>query len=511
MVPDARVAPIAGSHRVVVADESVGAADLDEHATVTAYVRRPGPPPPPGRRTRAQFAATYGADRADLDAVVAYAVRSGLRAHELHTARRSIALSGTLGALASAFGTSLTRHRHPDGTTYRARQGELLVPSSLASVLTGVFGLDERPQARAFFRARADATIQYSPPAVALAYDFPPGATGAGECVALIELGGGFRTADLGEYFASLHGSSPDVAAVSVDGASNAPSTADSADGEVMLDIEVVASIAPGAAIAVYFAPNTDQGFLDAVSTAVHDATRRPSVLSISWGGAESTWTAQAMDEMEQALVDAAAMGVTVVVAAGDGGSTDGQSDGLQHVDFPASAPHALGCGGTRLVLLDGAISAETVWNDGPSGGATGGGISDHFAVPAYQASAGIPPSANPGGHVGRGVPDVSGDADPDTGYTIRVDGSTMPIGGTSAVAPLWAGLVARLNELLGHPVGFLHPFLYTPAGAPGLRDIVRGTNGAYAAHIGWDPCTGLGSPNGAALLAALKIEAAGA
>ena len=284
----------------------------------------------------------------------------------------------------------------------------------------------------------------------------------------------------------------------------------DSADGEVMLDIEIVGAVAPGAVIAAYFAPNTDQGFLDAVSAAVHDAERRPSVVSISWGGPEATWTAQAMDEMEQALVDAAAMGVTVTVAAGDAGSSDGLSDGLAHVDFPASAPHALACGGTRLVLAGGAIGSETVWNDGPDGGATGGGVSDHFALPDYQADAGVPPSANPGGRVGRGVPDVCGDADPDTGYTIRVDGATMPIGGTSAVAPLWAGLVARLNERLGHPVGFLHPDLYAPSGEAALHDVVQGSNGAYSAGPAWDACTGLGSPDGARLLAVLTGAAAG-
>ncbi len=249
-----------------------------------------------------------------------------------------------------------------------------------------------------------------------------------------------------------------------------------------MLDIEVAGSIAPRAVIAVYFAPNTDQGFIDAVTTAVHDTTHRPSVVSISWGGPESTWTSQAMTQMEQAFAAAAAMAVTVTVAAGDNGSTDGVTDGLQHVDFPASAPHALGCGGTSLRVNGSTIASETVWNDGAGQGAGGGGVSDVFPVPDYQASAHIPPSANPGGHIGRGVPDVCGDADPDTGYTIRVDGETIPIGGTSAVAPLWAGLVALLNEGLGHTVGYLQPFLYTAAAAPGLHDIVSGSNGAYSA-----------------------------
>jgi kumamolisin len=271
-----------------------------------------------------------------------------------------------------------------------------------------------------------------------------------------------------------------------------------------MLDIEVCGSVAPGARIAVYFAPNTDQGFLDAATAAIHDTANRPSVVSISWGGSESTWTEQAMTTMEQAFVAAAAMGVTVTVAAGDNGSSDGVSDGLAHVDFPASAPHALACGGTTLEITDGAIASETVWNDGGTGGATGGGISVAFPVPSYQSASVLPPSANPGAGPGRGVPDVCGNADPETGYLVEVDGQSMPIGGTSAVAPLWAGLVALLNEQLAAPVGFLQPFLYSSAGPADLHDITSGSNGAYRAGPGWDACTGLGSPNGAALLLAL-------
>ena len=218
---------------------------------------------------------------------------------------------------------------------------------------------------------------------------------------------------------------------------------------EVMLDIEMAAAVAPGATIAVYFAPNTDQGFIDAVSTAIHDATNRPSVVSISWGGPESTWTSQAMNEMESAFAAGGTMGVTVTVASGDNGSTDGVSDGLQHVDFPASAPHALGCGGTSL-----SGTSEVVW-DTPGDGAGGGGVSVQFPLPSYQTDAGVPVSANPGGQAGRGVPDVAGDADPNTGYSMRADGQDTVVGGTSAVAPLWAGLVARLNQALGSPVGF--------------------------------------------------------
>lgn len=278
-----------------------------------------------------------------------------------------------------------------------------------------------------------------------------------------------------------------------------------------MLDIEVAAGVAPKAKIVVYFAPNTTKGFLDAITFAVHDTTNKPSVISISWGGPEITWTTQALDSFDQAFKGAGVLGVTVCCAAGDAGSgdqnpDDGKPDGLAHADFPASSPNVLACGGTKVVVANGRITSEVVWNEDPVRSAGGGGISDHFAVPAYQAGAGIPPSANPGGRRGRGVPDVAGDADPQSGYAVRVDGQNFVIGGTSAVAPLWAGLIALANQKLGKPVGFLNTALYTsPKVKATMRDIVLGNNGAYKAQVGWDACTGLGVPDGQKLIAALK------
>jgi kumamolisin len=270
-----------------------------------------------------------------------------------------------------------------------------------------------------------------------------------------------------------------------------------------MLDIEVIGAVAPGVAIVVYFAPNTDQGFIDAVSTAVHDTTHRPSVVSVSWGESEDAWSAQARTQMEQILTEAGGLGVTVTVAAGDNGSADAVGDGQQHADFPASAPHALGCGGTSLHASGATIQSETVWND-PGDGATGGGVSRQFTLPSYQSAAGVPVNVDTQA-AGRGVPDVSGNADPQTGYRIRVDGAEQTIGGTSAVAPLWAGLIARLNEHLGSALGFAQPVLYPLLGTASFHDITSGDNGAYSAGPGWDACTGLGTPDGTALAAALS------
>ncbi|HEY5317771.1 MAG TPA: S53 family peptidase [Solirubrobacteraceae bacterium] len=499
----------------------VGDPEPASEVEVTAYLRPVAPldwldeeaaRPPADRRTisREELASAHGASQDDVDAVRAFAGEYGLEVLDVDLARRSVALRGSLDAVTRAFeAQGLGSFTHPTAGVYRGRSGPLTVPAALAGVITGVFGIDQRPQAHAHvqFHAGSGQGTSYTPVQVAQAYGFPSGLTGAGQTVAVIELGGGFSEADLSTYFTGLGLPVPTVTAVGVDGGSNAPGVDQDADGEVMLDIEVIGAVATGASIVVYFANTSDQGFLDAVSTAVHDTTNKPSIVSISWGGPEDSWTAQARTTMEQTFTDAAALGVTVTVAAGDSGSTDGVTDGKQHVDFPASAPHALGCGGTSLQVENGEITSETVWNDGSGGGAGGGGVSIEFPVPSYQSSANVPPNAD-SGQAGRGVPDVSGDADPETGYTIRVDGADQTIGGTSAVAPLWAGLTALINESLGKPAGFLQPQLYAAAAQTAFRDITQGSNGAYQAGPGYDACTGLGSPNGTALLEALGGQA---
>jgi len=459
----------------------------------------------PRHLTREEFAVHHGADEADLVAVRRFAGSRGLSVLESHSARRTVVLSGTVAAFEAAFAVELLDMERA-GRRFRGRIGSVSLPKELDGVVEAVLGLDNRAQAQPHFRLRrpphagAAAALSYSPPAVAALYGFPPG-TGAGECVALIELGGGFRSADLAAYFSALKVGSPTVTAVSVDQGENAPTgDANGPDGEVMLDIEVVGAIVPKASVVAYFAPNTDAGFLDAVTTAIHDTTRKPSVISISWGGPESTWTAQAMTAMDEAFQAAVTMGITVCVAAGDGGSADGVSGSAAHVDFPASSPYALACGGTSL-RAGAAIARETVWNDGPAGGATGGGVSSFFPVPAWQAGLAATSSQGVAAPLAmRGVPDVAGDADPETGYQVRIDGADTVIGGTSAVAPLWAALITRLNAAAGKPVGLVHPLLYRNPTA--LRDITQGNNGAFEAVPGWDACTGLGSPNGASVAA---------
>jgi kumamolisin len=462
----------------------------------------------PAPMSRDAFASAHGADPADFAKVKAFAESQGLKVLEENAARRSVVLGGTVAQFSAAFGVQLHHMSHAGGT-YRGRTGGIYLPTEWDGVVMAVLGLDNRPQARPRFRTRPavgnvhrrrKATpVSYTPPQVASFYGYPSG-TGAGQCVALIELGGGYRPQDLTTYFDGLGVTPPTVTAVSVDQATNSPTgDADGPDGEVMLDIEVVGSIAPGAKIAVYFAPNTDAGFLDAITTAIHDTTNNPTVISISWGGPESTWTSQTMTAMDEAFQAAASLGLTVCIASGDNGSSDGVSDGGDHVDFPASSPYALACGGTSLTASQSGISSETVWNDGASGGASGGGISSFFALPSWQQ--GLSALETAGTSVAltmRGVPDVCGDADPETGYEVRVDGSDTVIGGTSAVAPLWAALIALINSTSGKPAGYINPQLYQSP--KDLRDITQGNNGDFAAQPGWDACTGLGSPNGSLL-----------
>jgi kumamolisin len=528
-----KLQPLAGSERSLMPGaREVGPADPNEIVKVTIRLRRrSGTKPilnekelnkPVAKRTalsRSEFEKRHGADQKSLARVEAFARDHSLTVKETSEARRTVIVSGTVAAMNNAFGVELKQYEYPGGK-YRGRTGSIQLPSDLHKIVEGVFGLDNRPQAKPHFRRRHDRagaraaaeSPSYTPVQMATIYNFPTGVDGSGECIGLIELGGGYSTTDLSNYWSQLNlATTPTVTAVSVGGATNSPTgDPDGPDAEVMLDIEVAGSIAPGAKIVVYFADNTDAGFLNAITTAVHDSTNNPSVISISWGGPESTWTQQTMTSMDEAFQSAAAMGVTVCVAAGDDGSTDGVTDGLNHVDFPASSPNVLACGGTKLVASGSSISSETVWNElAENEGATGGGISDVFPLPSWQANVGVPPSANPTHNTGRGVPDVAGDADPTTGYVTLVDGQSGVIGGTSAVAPLWAALIALVNQSIGKPAGLVNALLYANfTTAADFHDITSGNNGAYSAGVGWDACTGLGSPIGVQIGSALGAPA---
>jgi len=535
-------------HVVVPGAQVVGDPDPGHRIKVTVYLRRdPGSAAAlpsiealsaqlPGDRTYPtadQIESAFSASPADVAKVEAFARANGLIVLESRPDQRSVLLSGTIDQYEKAFNVDLKRYETADDD-YRGLVGPVHVPADLEGIVVGVFGLDDRRVGGQLRRqlirplaAAAPGTLPpntYYPPQVAALYDYPAGTDGAGQSIGIFVFndgGGGYRVDALRKYFVDvLGGALPKIVDVVVQGQGNNPGDGSAGQSpgdstpEVMLDMQVAGSVAPGATLVMYFTDFTRQGWVDAINRAVADTTNNPSVISISYGNPEDdprgAFTADMVRVINDALQKAALKGITVCVAAGDTGSGDGETDGTAHVDFPASSPWVLGCGGTSLKSSGGRITGETVWNDGQIQEgvleATGGGVSTVFPLPDYQSGAGVPASSSAGG--GRGVPDVSGLADPATGVQIvDVQGNLdarYPTGGTSLTAPLWAALIARLNQALGTRVGFLNTLLYTRFSSGVLRDITEGNNGAYRAGPGWDACTGLGSPGGQALLDAL-------
>ena len=504
-----------------------GPADPSEEVSVSIRLRRRADAPPfpdvaegvvaktQRRLTHEEFAATYGAHPDDISHIVSFAHEFGLEVVETSIPRRTVVVSGTVEQVSRAFAVELGRYE-AGTTSYRGREGHVHVPDDLAPLVEGVFGLDDRQQARALFRPAtgpAEEQAPLTPPQVAQLYSFPTGQNAAGQCIGLLEFGGGYVPSDVTTWFTNLHLTPPTLTDVGVDGATNSPGSG--ADVEVLLDIDVSGSVAQGADIAVYFAPWTEQGWVDVVTTAVHDAVNNPSVLSISWGWPEYetadnlTWTAMAMEAVDATFQEAALLGVSVLAASGDQGSQCQITDGKAHVLFPTSDPFVTSCGGTEIEDVSGESFTEVLWNDN---GASGGGVSAFFPVQVWQGLAGVPPSINDPSQRGRGVPDIAGNADPNSGYYLIQNGAQIgPIGGTSAAAPLYAGMVALFNAHLGERSGYLNPLLYWPTPSSDFQDITSaGTNGyggtrGYPVGVGWDATTGLGRVEGMALLGALE------
>jgi len=499
------------------------------------------------------FNSRFGADPADLAKIAAWARASKLKVLDSSVPMRRVLVQGSIQDISKALGVELDDYEHPETGRFRGRVGQIHIPADLSGVVQGVFGLDTRRVGRPRIRRGNFRPVEiealgvgskkkngtaavpaspfpgaFFPPAVAQLYAYPAEFTGSGQNVAIFAFNGtgpdpqgGYKLSALQNYFEKvLGGDTPTITDVVVQGPGNDPgpdtnasSNQGDSTGEVLLDMCVVGSVAPGASIFMYFTEFTSQGWVDALNQAITDKNQI-AVISISYGNPEDdpqgAWTSMGVQNVNLAVQAAAAKGITICCASGDDGSNDGDPP-LAHVDFPASSPFVLGVGGTTLVASSGTaptIQSETVWNEVlHSEGATGGGVSDVFTKPAYQDSANVPPSANPPHAIGRGVPDVAAVADPVTGVVvIDIDGKHLEqIGGTSASTPMWASLVARLNQGLGARCGFLNPLLYGKFSSGVLRDITVGNNGAYAAGPGWDACTGLGSPNGNQLLQALS------
>lgn len=525
---------VKGSDRVPLPGaRAVGEAHAEEWVEVTVKLKRKAPLPAvsdrPKQMIKREDLAAYGANQTDIDKVAK--TFSGLGLEVVHTDlnTRTVELAGTVTAMNAAFGVKLMRFSSEQGE-YRGRVGRVLVPNEISDLVEGVFGLDNRRVVKRrghatsmtlAAKSKSRARPWFYPAELAAIYNFPPG-DGSGQVVGLLEFDGGFFESDLQAFCKAAGVAVPTVVPISVDGTPT--NTMNEAAAEVMLDVEVVAGACPKATIPVYFSAFTEKGWINAIDAAVQDKTNNPTVLSVSWGNSEdgAWWTSAAITQVNETLQEAALIGMTICVAAGDDGSSDAVTDGHAHLDFPSSSPYVLAVGGTTL-RKSGATYIETAWKDGDglradNGGSTGGGVSVVFAPPpAWQASVAVK-SVNPAGKLGRCTPDVSADASANTGYIIVIGGKTVQEGGTSASSPLWAALIARMNSALpsGKRIGYLTPLLYKSAvaggptvGAAGCNDITSGNNstatvGGYAAGTGYDAVSGWGTPNGANLLKAL-------
>lgn len=469
--------------------------------------------------TREQYTAAHSFDLADLRKVLKFAAEYGMQVTDTNPPARAVYLRATVAAIRTAFGVELKVYRSTGANAarmYRGRTGSIYIPIEIDGIVTAVMGLDNRPQAHAFIRCRRRFggawahAVSYKPNEFAKRYGFPLGMTGAGESIGIVAFDGGYSPRDLEIHFERLGLDVPRITTVHVHGARKLGGSSSTLPNiEVTASLQVAGAVAPGAHFIIYDAPHTVEGLFRAVGRAVHDNALKPSVVSIGWGAPEAAWTPQSMRAFDLLFQTASSVGVTICCAAGDSGSSNGDTGRVAHTSFPASSPHVLACGGTMLSPS----GDETVWNDGHSGGAGGGGFSDFFPRPNWQESVEAPQSINPGKHRGRGLPDAAANACPMTGYRVVFKEKDVVVGGTCVACSLWAGLIALLNQKLSRPVGFLNPLLYGRISkVPGaVRNVTVGNNDltglvrAYQAGPGWNPCAGWGTPNGDLIASALK------
>jgi kumamolisin len=506
-----RTIEIVGSARAAPEGSAIaGEIDPDAPLALTVHFRRRTPAPPPGsaedlkRLMRPMTRPALARQRARTHAraatrIAAFACAHGITVRDVDLTRRRMVLEAPARLLMEMFGATV--HLYHDGTrTFRARTGMLRIPREIAPWTRAVVGFDQRPLLRP---AAGDAAHGLWPTEVAALYGIRLDRDVARQCVGIIALGGGYQAADLALALARMGRRPPTVIDEAVGGVTNQYGGGSRDDLEIALDLQVLASLLPGARIVVYFAGNTAEALANAIDQAVHDDVNRPQVLSISWGSPEFYWTAPRREVVCASLCDAARLRVSVIMAAGDQLAISGITDGKAHVWFPASSPYVLGCGGTAVTLRGSTVDNETVWNEGTIG--TGGGISDIYPVPDFQIATALPASVNDG-QKRRGVPDVAALAAKSPGYRIVIEGEEMAKDGTSAATPLWAALITMANAERGAPLGLVAPHLYA---APALmRPIISGDNRqngiGYAAGVGWSACTGLGVPHGAEIIAAL-------
>jgi hypothetical protein len=562
----------------------LGPADAAAHVAVTLLLRqKPGSPELPDLQhwqdtapDKRQFLSAeesyelYGATEKDTDAVCDYLLGKGLRILEKHAGQRRIVAEGAVAAIDEAFGIKLRRyqvprrvihrplphrHEHPaaehitiEEHQHRGFEGPAKLPASLADIVIAVIGLDNRRLGGVAGTGTGDppGAFYMSPQTIAQRYNFPTNSA-AGQTVGLFEdaaSGAAYLVSDIQQFLQGLPNGAPSPGPTFADiskppffnNPANVASTSPGIAGavyECTADVSIVAAVAAGVNINVYFTSNDEAGWDWFFHRATHPAAGEspPSVLSASWlmrftddpsTIGDPSLPGSLASVFSRHLRHVAARGVSVLMAIGDWGANNevGPPDVNCHVSFPNSDPWVTACGGTILGSSNPTpppLFDERAWSDANVASqfdaapfdATGGGVSDTFPRPPFQAAANVLPISKNDGKVRRGVPDIAGMV-ATQGFFVNGGGPGTFIG-TSAVAPLYAGLIATINAFLGRNVGFLNPTLYRH-GPEVCNDITIGNNDSgntpdapfYTTDIGWDACTGWGSIDGMRLLAAL-------
>ncbi|MEV6591174.1 S53 family peptidase [Streptomyces acidicola] len=470
--------------------------------------------------------------REDAEKTKTVLERYGLTVDDVRLQPGSIEASGSVSAMNAAFHVDLGIYRSAEQGEFRGREGELKIPAELDGIVTGVFGLDQRRVARRAVAKGSGFTGTFTPDDLEKQYNFPAG-HGEGQKIGIAEFPGGYFDDDLRAFCTGHNLPTPQVTVVplgynpprSLQALRQLPAQQmrDAAEGlpEVMMDVQIIAGLCPEAQISVYFAPFSQKGWIDLLDQVIAD---RPVCLSVSWGFPEDDpdWAQIGPAEIDKRLEGLAKLGITVCVASGDDGCGDGLADGRAHADFPSVSAFVLGVGGTMIDTS----GQEVAWWQAPGHrtntvggtGASGGGVSALVQRPEWQQQIQVD-SLNPDGIKGRVVPDVAALAGP-PGYDLTLLGKPAPNGGTSAAAPVWASMIARVNASLpaGKQQRFLTPLLYQsgsngrPLARAACRDIATGHDNrshppavGYLVTAGYDAVTGWGVPDGVALLKALQ------
>jgi subtilase family serine protease len=444
------------------------------------------------------FGARFGLSHAALAQLTAALGRDGLTVAAGYPQRTALTVRGTAGSVGRLLGVRFGTYADATGDRWHAPVGRARLPARLHRYVSGLAGLSSRP---VFHPADGVPLGGLTPTTAADAYDIAAlhsaGFLGQGMKIAIVS----FSDYDRGdpsvfEQHYGLGGPAPQV--ISVDGGADSDAGADEAN----LDIDVVKMIAPDAQILFYEAPASASSYSDVINRIVAD--HQVSIISSSWGICELQSNRSMISATEQALKAATAAGISMFVASGDSGAYDCQRSNLADhqltVDSPAASAYAVAVGGTRLNMSpSGAYESESGWDDPLSASGGGGGYTTIDPRPSWQSGPGVNTSVDK-----RGVPDVSADAAPGTGWSTYNAGNLGEAGGTSAATPFWAASMLLVQQYANSHhagrIGFADPILYALAKGgqpyPPFHDVTTGSNRHYAAHAGWDPATGLGSPN---------------